>query len=85
MKIGIIHVIEETIKMKELTIITIGIRKKKNPFFCNSYDAIRAYRHKRINLYSPLWLLRQLDQCLIASKEAPLKVHYEYLGTYHEI
>lgn len=33
MQIGIIHVIEETIKMKELTIITIGIRKKKNPFF----------------------------------------------------
>ena len=59
--------------------------KEKEPFFCNSYDAIRAYRHKRINLYSPLWLLRQLDQCLIASKEAPLKVHYEYLGTYHEI
>ena len=33
MQIGIIHVIEESIKMKELTIITIGIQKKKEPIF----------------------------------------------------
>nr|WMI39478.1 RNA polymerase beta' subunit [Causonis japonica] len=59
--------------------------KEKEPFFCNSYDAIGAYRHKRINLYSPLWLRWQLDQRLIVSKEAPLEVHYESLGTYHEI
>ncbi|YP_009527519.1 RNA polymerase beta' subunit (chloroplast) [Vitis riparia] len=59
--------------------------KEKEPFFCNSYDAIGAYRHKRINLYSPLWLRWQLDQRLIASKEAPIEVHYESLGTYHEI
>nr|AMC32335.1 RNA polymerase beta' subunit [Oxalis dillenii]QPK76597.1 RNA polymerase beta' subunit [Oxalis corniculata]QWE50296.1 RNA polymerase beta' subunit [Oxalis corymbosa]QXE43470.1 RNA polymerase beta' subunit [Oxalis pes-caprae] len=57
----------------------------KEPFFCNSYDAIGAYQRKRINLDSPLWLRWQLDQRVIASREAPIEVHYESLGTYHEI
>nr|YP_010919079.1 RNA polymerase beta' subunit [Geleznowia verrucosa]WAJ50689.1 RNA polymerase beta' subunit [Geleznowia verrucosa]WAJ50775.1 RNA polymerase beta' subunit [Geleznowia verrucosa] len=57
----------------------------KEPFFCNSYDAIGAYRQKRINLDSPLWLRWRLDQRVIASREAPIEVHYESLGTYHEI
>lgn len=57
----------------------------KEPFFCNSYDAIGAYRQKRIHLDSPLWLRWQLDQRIIASREAPIEVHYESLGTYHEI
>uniref|UniRef100_UPI0030E12665 RNA polymerase beta' subunit n=1 Tax=Petrorhagia saxifraga TaxID=46121 RepID=UPI0030E12665 len=57
----------------------------QEPFFCNSYDAIGAYRQKRINLDSPLWLRWRLDQRIIASKEAPVEVHYESLGTYHEI
>nr|YP_010177592.1 RNA polymerase beta' subunit [Edgeworthia albiflora]QST15313.1 RNA polymerase beta' subunit [Edgeworthia albiflora] len=57
----------------------------KELFFCNSYDAIGAYRQKRINLDSPLWLRWRLDQCVIASREAPVEVHYESLGTYHEI
>nr|YP_009566898.1 RpoC1 [Dysphania ambrosioides]QBB73433.1 RpoC1 [Dysphania ambrosioides] len=57
----------------------------KEPFFCNSYDAIGAYRQKRIHLDSPLWLRWQLDQRIIASKEAPVEVHYESLGTYQEI
>nr|YP_009429707.1 DNA-directed RNA polymerase beta' subunit [Aesculus wangii]ASX99335.1 DNA-directed RNA polymerase beta' subunit [Aesculus wangii] len=57
----------------------------KDPFFCNSYDAIGAYRQKRINLDSPLWLRWRLDQRVIASREAPIEVHYESLGTYHEI
>ena len=60
-------------------------RKKKEPFFCNSYDAIGAYRQKRINLDSPLWLRWRLDQSVIASREVPIEVHYESLGTYHEI
>nr|QWL15099.1 RNA polymerase beta' subunit [Betula alnoides] len=59
--------------------------KEKEPFFCNSYDAIGAYRQNRINLNNPLWLRWQLDQCVIASREAPIEVHYESLGTYHEI
>nr|YP_009934759.1 RNA polymerase beta' subunit [Morella cerifera]QNR95391.1 RNA polymerase beta' subunit [Morella cerifera] len=59
--------------------------KEKEPFFCNSYDAIGAYRQKRINLDNPLWLRWQLDQRVIASREPPIEVHYESLGTYHEI
>nr|WPX85695.1 RNA polymerase beta' subunit [Aegle marmelos]BEV74629.1 RNA polymerase subunit beta' [Aegle marmelos] len=57
----------------------------KEPLFCNSYDAIGAYRQKRINLDSPLWLRWRLDQRLIASREAPIEVHYESLGNSHEI
>nr|YP_010458487.1 RNA polymerase beta' subunit [Catha edulis]UUA70028.1 RNA polymerase beta' subunit [Catha edulis] len=59
--------------------------KKKVLFFCNSYHAIGTYRQKRIDLDSPLWLRWQLDQRVIASREAPIEVHYESLGTYHEI
>nr|YP_010006618.1 RNA polymerase beta' subunit [Passiflora candollei]QNR05385.1 RNA polymerase beta' subunit [Passiflora candollei] len=57
----------------------------KEPFFCNSYDAIVAYRQKRINLDSPLWLRWQLDRPFIASREIPIEGYYESLGTYHEI
>nr|YP_009512825.1 DNA-directed RNA polymerase subunit gamma [Suaeda malacosperma]AXK15212.1 DNA-directed RNA polymerase subunit gamma [Suaeda malacosperma] len=57
----------------------------KEPFFFHSYDAIGAYRQKRINLDSPLWLRWQLDHRIIASREVPIEVHYESLGTYHEI
>nr|QXL58945.1 RNA polymerase beta' subunit [Euonymus yunnanensis] len=59
--------------------------KKKVLFFCNSYHAIGAYRQKRIDLDSSLWLRWQLDQRIVASREAPIEVHYESLGTYHEI
>nr|YP_009972398.1 RNA polymerase beta' subunit [Distemonanthus benthamianus]QNH82527.1 RNA polymerase beta' subunit [Distemonanthus benthamianus] len=59
--------------------------KEKEPFFFNSYDAIGAYRQKRINFDSPLWLRWRLDQRVISSREAPIEVHYESLGTYHEI
>nr|WFD56260.1 RNA polymerase beta' subunit [Brandisia discolor]WFD57070.1 RNA polymerase beta' subunit [Brandisia discolor]WFD57160.1 RNA polymerase beta' subunit [Brandisia discolor]WFD60760.1 RNA polymerase beta' subunit [Brandisia hancei x Brandisia discolor] len=57
----------------------------KEPFFSNSYDAIGAYRQKRINLDSPLWLRWRLDQRVLASRETPIEVHYESLGTYYEI
>nr|QIS91742.1 RNA polymerase beta' subunit [Boholia nematostylis] len=57
----------------------------KEPFFCNSYDAIGAYRQKRIHLDSALWLRWRLDQRVIASREIPIEVHYESLGTYYEI
>nr|YP_010984087.1 RNA polymerase beta' subunit [Deutzia paniculata]WOK77541.1 RNA polymerase beta' subunit [Deutzia paniculata] len=64
---------------------TYKYTKEKEPFFCNSYDAIGAYQQKRINLDSPLWLRWRLDQRVIASREAPIEVHYESLGTYYEI
>nr|YP_010282685.1 RNA polymerase beta' subunit [Campsis grandiflora]UEQ12279.1 RNA polymerase beta' subunit [Campsis grandiflora]ULC84429.1 RNA polymerase beta' subunit [Campsis grandiflora]WAL04353.1 RNA polymerase beta' subunit [Campsis grandiflora] len=57
----------------------------KESFFSNSYDAIGAYRQKRINFDSPLWLRWRLDQRVIASRETPIEVHYESLGTYYEI
>nr|YP_010484697.1 RNA polymerase beta' subunit [Callitriche stagnalis]UVW80222.1 RNA polymerase beta' subunit [Callitriche stagnalis] len=57
----------------------------KELFFSNSYDAIGAYWQKRINLDSPLWLRWRLDQRIIASRETPIEVHYESLGTYYEI
>ena len=59
--------------------------KEKEPIFCTSYDAIGAYRQKRINLDSPLWLRWRRGQRLISSREAPLEIHYESLGTYYEI
>nr|YP_009402956.1 RNA polymerase beta' subunit [Centropogon granulosus]ASA34149.1 RNA polymerase beta' subunit [Centropogon granulosus] len=59
--------------------------KKKEPFFSNSYDAIGAYRQKRIHLDSPLWLRWRLDQRFISAREAPIEIHYESLGTYYEI
>nr|YP_010019043.1 RNA polymerase beta' subunit [Primula dryadifolia]QOJ48658.1 RNA polymerase beta' subunit [Primula dryadifolia] len=59
--------------------------KEKEPLFYNSYEAIEAYRQKRIHLDSPLWLRWRLDQRVICSREAPVEVHYESLGTYYEI
>nr|AIN75581.1 RNA polymerase beta [Campanula americana] len=59
--------------------------KEKEPFFCNSYDAIGAYQQKRIKLDSPLWLRWRLDQRVIAAREAPIEIQYESLGTYYEI
>nr|YP_010184438.1 RNA polymerase beta' subunit [Calochortus uniflorus]QVG63365.1 RNA polymerase beta' subunit [Calochortus uniflorus] len=59
--------------------------KEKEPYFCSSYDALGAYRQKRINLDSPLWLRWRLDQRVIGSREVPIEVQYESSGTYHEI
>nr|YP_009870696.1 RNA polymerase beta' subunit [Medinilla magnifica]QKS31779.1 RNA polymerase beta' subunit [Medinilla magnifica] len=60
-------------------------KKQKEPFFCNSYDAIGAYRQKRLNLDSPFWLRWRIDQRIIASKEGPIEIHYESGGTCQEI
>nr|QQY97986.1 RNA polymerase beta' subunit [Houttuynia cordata] len=59
--------------------------KEKEPYFCSSYDALGAYRQKRINLDTLLWLRWRLDQRVIALREVPIEVQYESLGTYHEI
>nr|YP_001595499.1 RNA polymerase beta' subunit [Lemna minor]A9L987.1 RecName: Full=DNA-directed RNA polymerase subunit beta'; AltName: Full=PEP; AltName: Full=Plastid-encoded RNA polymerase subunit beta'; Short=RNA polymerase subunit beta' [Lemna minor]ABD48486.1 RNA polymerase beta' subunit-1 [Lemna minor] len=60
--------------------------KEKEPHFSSSYDALGAYRRKRIRLDSPLWLRWRLDQrVIIGSREVPLEVQYESFGTYHEI
>lgn len=59
--------------------------KEKEPYFCSSYDALGAYRQKRISLDSPLWLRWKLDQRVVGSSEVPIEVQYESLGTSHEI
>nr|WMI45391.1 RNA polymerase beta' subunit [Hemerocallis citrina]WMI45652.1 RNA polymerase beta' subunit [Hemerocallis minor]WMI45739.1 RNA polymerase beta' subunit [Hemerocallis lilioasphodelus]WMI46174.1 RNA polymerase beta' subunit [Hemerocallis hybrid cultivar]WMI46957.1 RNA polymerase beta' subunit [Hemerocallis middendorffii]WMI47044.1 RNA polymerase beta' subunit [Hemerocallis multiflora]WMI47131.1 RNA polymerase beta' subunit [Hemerocallis altissima] len=59
--------------------------KEKELHFCSSYDALGAYRQKRINLDSPFWLRWRLDQRVIGSREIPIEVQYESSGTYHEI
>nr|YP_010034504.1 RNA polymerase beta' subunit [Aponogeton desertorum]QOX09301.1 RNA polymerase beta' subunit [Aponogeton desertorum] len=59
--------------------------KEKEPYFSSSYDALGTYRRKQINLDSPLWLRWRLDQRVIGSREVPIEVQYESLGTYHEI
>nr|YP_007476038.1 RNA polymerase beta [Dasypogon bromeliifolius]AGE93103.1 RNA polymerase beta [Dasypogon bromeliifolius] len=59
--------------------------KEKEPYFHSSYDALVAYRQKRICLDSPLWLRWRLDQRVIVSREVPIEVQYESFGTYHEI
>nr|YP_010854657.1 RNA polymerase beta' subunit [Ceroxylon ventricosum]YP_010856711.1 RNA polymerase beta' subunit [Ravenea rivularis]WGM65326.1 RNA polymerase beta' subunit [Ceroxylon ventricosum]WGM68832.1 RNA polymerase beta' subunit [Ravenea rivularis] len=59
--------------------------KEKELYFCSSYDVLGAYRQKRISLNSPLWLRWRLDQRVIGSREVPIEVQYESLGTYHEI
>nr|UTM94903.1 RNA polymerase beta' subunit [Allomorphia sp. 828]UTM94904.1 RNA polymerase beta' subunit [Allomorphia sp. 828] len=60
-------------------------KKQKEPFFCNSYDAIGAYRQKRLNLDSPFWLRWRIDQRIIASREGPIEIHYESGGICQEI
>ena len=59
--------------------------KEEELYFCSSYDALGAYRQKRINLDNPFWLWWRLDQRVIGSREVPIEVQYESLGTYHEI
>nr|UGK71445.1 RNA polymerase beta' subunit [Globba lancangensis] len=59
--------------------------REKEPHFSSSYDALGAYRQKKISLDSPLWLRWRRDQRVIGSREVPIEVQYESLGTYHEI
>nr|YP_009138791.1 RNA polymerase beta [Lathyrus palustris]AIK21159.1 RNA polymerase beta [Lathyrus palustris] len=72
-------------KMSNNNFKNLKYMKKKEPFFCNSYDAIGAYRQKRINFDSPFWLRWRIDQCIMSSREVPIEVHYESFGTYYEI
>nr|YP_010223787.1 RNA polymerase beta' subunit [Bolboschoenus planiculmis]UCL27944.1 RNA polymerase beta' subunit [Bolboschoenus planiculmis]ULQ64179.1 RNA polymerase beta' subunit [Bolboschoenus planiculmis] len=59
--------------------------KEKEPYFSSSYEALGAYRQKRISLNSPLWLRWNLDKGVVGSSEIPIEVQYESLGTSHEI
>nr|WAN75830.1 RNA polymerase beta' subunit [Cypripedium flavum]WAN75906.1 RNA polymerase beta' subunit [Cypripedium flavum] len=59
--------------------------KAKEPSFYSSYDALGAYRQKRIHLDSPLWLRWRLDQRVVGSREVPIEVQYESFGNSNEI
>nr|YP_009973393.1 RNA polymerase beta' subunit [Halophila beccarii]QNH92843.1 RNA polymerase beta' subunit [Halophila beccarii] len=65
-------------------------KEKEEPYepygyFSSSYDALGAYHRKQIHCDSPLWFRWRLDQRVIGSKEVPIEVQYDSLGTYHEI
>nr|YP_009748238.1 RNA polymerase beta' subunit [Pogonia japonica]YP_009748314.1 RNA polymerase beta' subunit [Pogonia minor]QII89918.1 RNA polymerase beta' subunit [Pogonia japonica]QII89994.1 RNA polymerase beta' subunit [Pogonia minor] len=59
--------------------------KENEPYFSSSYDALGAYRQKRIHFDSPLWLRWRLDQRVVGSREVPLEIQYESFGNANEI
>nr|YP_010471703.1 RNA polymerase beta' subunit [Nervilia aragoana]UVG41060.1 RNA polymerase beta' subunit [Nervilia aragoana] len=73
------------INYKKETVDNNYCKYKKEPYFSSSYDALGAYRQKRIHLDSPLWLRWRLDQRVIGSREVPIEVQYESFGNYNEI
>nr|YP_010259984.1 RNA polymerase beta' subunit [Cymbidium wenshanense]YP_010263104.1 RNA polymerase beta' subunit [Cymbidium wenshanense var. quinquelobum]UIX53299.1 RNA polymerase beta' subunit [Cymbidium wenshanense var. quinquelobum]UIX53678.1 RNA polymerase beta' subunit [Cymbidium wenshanense]WAS33393.1 RNA polymerase beta' subunit [Cymbidium wenshanense] len=70
---------------KKETVYKNNFQYTKEPYFCSSYDALGAYRQKRIHLDSPLWLRWRLDQRVVGSREVPIEVQYESFGNSNEI
>nr|BCZ50319.1 DNA-directed RNA polymerase beta' chain [Bulbophyllum orientale] len=70
---------------KKETVYKNDFKYTKEPYFSNSYDALGAYRQKRIHLNSPLWLRWRLDQRVVGSREVPIEVQYESFGNSNEI
>nr|YP_010891615.1 RNA polymerase beta' subunit [Eulophia guineensis]WJM74519.1 RNA polymerase beta' subunit [Eulophia guineensis] len=70
---------------KKETVYKNDFKYKKEPYFSSSYDALGAYRQKKIHLDSPLWLWWRLDQRVVGSREVPIEVQYESFGNYNEI
>nr|YP_010175379.1 RNA polymerase beta' subunit [Coelogyne chen-tsii]QSL98516.1 RNA polymerase beta' subunit [Coelogyne chen-tsii] len=70
---------------KKETVSKNDFKYTKEPYFSSSYDALGAYRQKRIHLDSPLWLRWRLDQRVVGSREVPIEVQYESFGNYNEI
>nr|YP_009163393.1 DNA-directed RNA polymerase beta' chain [Cymbidium faberi]AKU70861.1 DNA-directed RNA polymerase beta' chain [Cymbidium faberi] len=70
---------------KKETVYKNNFKYTKEPYFCSSYDALGAYRQKRIHLDSPLWLRWRLDQRVVGSREVPIEVQYESFGNSNEI
>nr|YP_009826461.1 RNA polymerase beta' subunit [Bulbophyllum plumosum]QIQ47741.1 RNA polymerase beta' subunit [Bulbophyllum plumosum] len=70
---------------KKETVYKNDFKYTKEPYFSNSYNALGAYRQKRIHLNSPLWLRWRLDQRVVGSREVPIEVQYESFGNYNEI
>nr|YP_010477754.1 RNA polymerase beta' subunit [Polystachya modesta]YP_010477828.1 RNA polymerase beta' subunit [Polystachya concreta]UVI18130.1 RNA polymerase beta' subunit [Polystachya modesta]UVI18204.1 RNA polymerase beta' subunit [Polystachya concreta] len=72
-------------KYKKEKVSKNDFKYTKEPYFSSSYDALGAYRQKRIHLDSPLWLRWRLDQRVVGSREVPIEVQYESFGNYNEI
>nr|YP_010539642.1 RNA polymerase beta' subunit [Coelogyne niana]UYF13772.1 RNA polymerase beta' subunit [Coelogyne chen-tsii]UYF13950.1 RNA polymerase beta' subunit [Coelogyne niana] len=70
---------------KKETVYKNDFKYTKEPYFSSSYDALGAYRQKRIHLDSPLWLRWRLDQRVVGSREVPIEVQYESFGNFNEI
>nr|YP_010991320.1 RNA polymerase beta' subunit [Dendrobium sulcatum]WOX61687.1 RNA polymerase beta' subunit [Dendrobium sulcatum] len=70
---------------KKETVYKNDFKYTKEPYFSSSYDALGAYRQKRIHFNSPLWLRWRLDQRVIGSREVPIEVQYESFGNYNDI
>nr|YP_010526617.1 RNA polymerase beta' subunit [Dendrobium odiosum]UXR11684.1 RNA polymerase beta' subunit [Dendrobium odiosum] len=70
---------------KKETVYKNEFKYTKEPYFSSSYDALGAYRQKRIHLNSPLWLRWRLDQRVVGSREVPIEVQYESFGNSNEI
>nr|ATI24906.1 RNA polymerase beta' subunit [Kuhlhasseltia nakaiana]QXO05056.1 RNA polymerase beta' subunit [Odontochilus tortus] len=70
---------------KKETVDNNGCKYTKEPYFSSFYDALGAYRQKRILLDSPLWIWWRLDQRVVGSREVPIEVQYESFGNYNEI
>nr|YP_009424702.1 RNA polymerase beta' subunit [Thrixspermum japonicum]ASU93231.1 RNA polymerase beta' subunit [Thrixspermum japonicum] len=73
------------INYKKETVYKNDFKYTKELYFSSSYDALGAYRQKRIHLDSPLWLRWRLDQCVVGSREVPIEIQYESFGNYNEI
>nr|YP_010998527.1 RNA polymerase beta' subunit [Specklinia grobyi]WPM86686.1 RNA polymerase beta' subunit [Specklinia grobyi] len=73
------------INSKNETVYKNDFKYTKEPYFSSSYDALGAYRQKRIHLDSPLWLRWRLDQRVVGLREVPIEVQYESFGNYNEI
>nr|YP_010477532.1 RNA polymerase beta' subunit [Polystachya adansoniae]UVI17908.1 RNA polymerase beta' subunit [Polystachya adansoniae] len=72
-------------KYKKEKVSKNDFKYTKEPYFSSSYDALGAYRQKRIHLDSPLWIRWRLDQRVVGSREVPIEVQYESFGNYNEI
>nr|QHN57172.1 RNA polymerase beta' subunit [Diploprora championii]QHN57542.1 RNA polymerase beta' subunit [Diploprora championii] len=70
---------------KKETVYKNDFKYTKELYFYSSYDALGAYRQKRIHLDSPLWLRWRLDQRVVGSREVPIEIQYESFGNYNEI
>nr|YP_009401960.1 DNA-directed RNA polymerase beta' chain [Dendrobium ellipsophyllum]BAX89645.1 DNA-directed RNA polymerase beta' chain [Dendrobium ellipsophyllum] len=70
---------------KKETVYKNDFQYTKEPYFSSSYDALGAYRQKRIHFNSPLWLRWRLDQRVVGSREVPIEVQYESFGNSNEI